>query len=480
MASQDFDHNASHYAGLGLAGLTERVRHELRCLETPNRPWVPPRRRADDSHVLDVLIIGGGQSGLAIGWMLRRERVDRVQIVDENPPGFAGPWLRFARMKTLRTPKELTGPDLGVPSLTFRAFFEAQYGTAAWESLELIPKKQWAAYLGFYQRILDLPVQHNTLAGPLRFEPAERVWAVPLREQGIERTVFARKIVLANGIEGAGAWQTPSALTAHIPPEVVAHTRQDIDFGALAGKRVAVLGAGASAFDHAIVALQQGARSVDLCFRRPSLVRVDAFRFCDFTGFLKHHHDLSDRERYRFMVQIAKMGQLPPANTYHCAVNLPGFRMHPGTPWERLDWDGREVRIQTPSGPLFADFLILATGFRTDLRLRPELAQIEPLIARWSDRYVPPAGDEDPDLLRHPYLGPSYELQEKTPGQAPQLSSVFLFNYGALLSHGFGAAGLTGFRYSVPRLVDGITRQLYVEDSEHHLRELCEFSEADF
>lgn len=470
----------SHYAGIGLAGLQERVQHELRCITAPNRAWVPPRRARDGSEVLDVLIIGGGQSGLAIAWLLRREQVGRVQIIDENPQGQAGPWRRFARMKTLRTPKELTGPDLGVPSLTFRAYYEAQYGAAAWHALGQIPKEQWARYLDWYRQVLDLPVQHQTQAGPLRYIVEERCLAVPLRHAGQERTVLARKVVLANGIDGGGAWLAPPSLTAQLPREVWAHTHQDIDFARLRGQRIAVLGAGASAFDNAIVALEQGAQSVDLCFRRSHLVRVDAFRWGDFTGFLQHHHDLPDLDRYRFMARIAAMGQLPPSSTYHCAVNMPGFHMHPGTPWQKTEWDGKQVRIQTPRGVMSADFLILATGFRTDLRLRPELMHIEPLVARWSDRFVPPEGEKDDDLLRHPYLGPSYELLERTAGQASYVSSVFAFNYAALLSHGFGAAGLTGFRYTVPRLVAGITRQLYCEDREHQLRELSTFDEEDF
>lgn len=470
----------SHYAGIGLAGLQERVQHELRCLAAPNRAWVPPRRAHDGAEVLDVLIIGGGQSGLAIAWLLRREQVERVQIIDENPQGLAGPWRRFARMKTLRTPKELTGPDLGVPSLTFRAYYEAQYGAAAWHALGQIPKEQWASYLDWYRQVLDLPVQHDTQAGPLRHIPEAGCLAVPLRHAGHERTVLARKVVLANGIDGGGAWLAPPSLTDPLPREVWAHTHQDIDFARLRGQRIAVLGAGASAFDNAIVALEQGARSVDLCFRRSHLVAVDAFRWGDFTGFLKHHADLPDLDRYRFMAQIARMGQLPPASTYHCAVNMPGFRMHSGTPWQQTEWDGTQVRIQTPQGEMLADFLIFATGFRTDLRLRPELLHIEPLVARWCDRFTPPPGESDDALLRHPYLGPSYELLERTPGQAPYVSSVFAFNYAALLSQGFGAAGLTGFRYTVPRLVAGITRQLYCEDRELHLHQLTAFDEKDF
>ena len=40
--------------------------------------------------------------------------------LDENPAGLEGPWVTYARMVTLRTPKALTGLDYGMPSLTFQ------------------------------------------------------------------------------------------------------------------------------------------------------------------------------------------------------------------------------------------------------------------------------------------------------------------------------------------------------------------------
>ena len=43
------------------------------------------------------------------------------------------------------------GPDLGVASLTFQAFYEAKYGEAAWEGLDKIPKEEWMAYLMWYR-----------------------------------------------------------------------------------------------------------------------------------------------------------------------------------------------------------------------------------------------------------------------------------------------------------------------------------------
>ena len=47
-----------------LAALEARVREELSLLDYPARPWVPKRRHAG-APVLDVLIVGAGQGGLA-------------------------------------------------------------------------------------------------------------------------------------------------------------------------------------------------------------------------------------------------------------------------------------------------------------------------------------------------------------------------------------------------------------------------------
>lgn len=78
-------------------------------------------------------------------------QVTNVFVLDENPEGLEGPWVTYARMVTLRTNKALTGPDMGVPSLTFRSFYEAKYGATAWQVLDKIPKEEWMAYLIWYR-----------------------------------------------------------------------------------------------------------------------------------------------------------------------------------------------------------------------------------------------------------------------------------------------------------------------------------------
>jgi cation diffusion facilitator CzcD-associated flavoprotein CzcO len=456
------------------------VRRELDLLDYPRRPWMPARAEAG---VLDVIIVGAGQGGLATAFGLARERVSNVLVVDQNPLDRAGPWLNFARMRTLRTPKYLTGPDLGVPSLTPRAWYEAQHGPGSWEAMGLIPKETWAEYLAWYRRTLEIPVRPDTRVGALRWNARENGWEVPCsntRNGGGTTTLLARRVVLATGIDGSGEWEVPAMIRQALPPRLYAHTRDQIDFATLAGKRLAVLGAGASAFDNAATALEQGAREVVLCFRRPALVNVNAYRWAEFVGFLRHMGDLPDADKWRFIRQIVRMGQLPPADTLKRAREHTGFRLHAGCTWTGVEARGDGVRVRTSSGETHdVDFVILGTGFVTDLARRPELREVERHIARWGDRFTPPPGEESEDLLRHPYLGPGFEHTERVPGEAPYLRYLYNYTFGGLLSLGFGGASISGMKYSIPRLVGGITGSFFVEDRYAHFQSLRGFGEKE-
>ncbi len=462
-----------------LARLASRVERELELLSYPNRSWLRARRTAVGQSIYDVLIVGAGQGGLATAFGLMRERVENLLVIDENALDRAGPWRNFARMQTLRTPKHVSGPDLGVPSLTPEAWYEARYGAGSWRALDLIPKDAWADYLGWYRRTLKIPVRAGTRAGALSWDESDRAWRVPVTEGGHAETLYARRVVLATGIDGSGEWHVPEAIREALPRHRYAHTRDAIDFDALRGQRVAVLGAGASAFDNAATALERGAREVRVLFRREQLVSVNAYRWAEFVGFLKHLADLSDADKWRFILRILRMGQLPPKDTLRRANALPGFHLHPGSEWRAIEEvDGRIV-ITTPHAPIETDFVIIATGFITDLRKRSELALVEPHIARWADRYTPVEAERHEDLLRHPYLGRHFEFTERDPGGAPYLKYLYNYTFGCLLSLGFGGASISGMKYSIPRLVAGITGSLFLEDRAQYYASLCDFAERE-
>jgi len=81
----------------------------------------------------------------------------------------AGVWRTSARMHKLRTPKNLPGPELGLPGLSFQAWYEARHGAAAYDALDRIPRLDWAAYLDWYRKLVGVPVCYSTRL--VRIEP---------------------------------------------------------------------------------------------------------------------------------------------------------------------------------------------------------------------------------------------------------------------------------------------------------------------
>ena len=54
-----------------LSALEASLRQDLERLDYPKRPWVTPRKTHDGRPILDVLVVGGGQSGLEIAARLK-------------------------------------------------------------------------------------------------------------------------------------------------------------------------------------------------------------------------------------------------------------------------------------------------------------------------------------------------------------------------------------------------------------------------
>lgn len=462
----------------GLAALEARVRrdHALVCFPEPS--WVPPRHARDGQRVLDVLIVGAGQGGQAIATQLLRERVDNILAIDKAPEGQEGPWRTYARMQTLRTWKTVTGPDLGMPSLTFQSWYEAQFGAAAFAALNKIPKEMWQDYLLWLRRVLVLPVRNRVELR--RLVPDDGCLRAHVRlGDGTESSLLARKVVLAMGIEKSGRWWLPPEVEA-LPPRWRAHTADPIDFPALRGRRIAVLGAGASAFDNAATALEAGAAEVRLFCRRPELQRIQPYKAISFSGFLRHFGDLPDAIRWRFMRHLLAIREALPRETWDRVTRHANFHLHTGSPWQSVRLRGEAVEIATPNGTHLADFLICGTGFEMDVTCRHEIAEAVPHIATWGDRYVPAAGDEDARLARYPYLGPGFELVEKRPGTEPWIGDVHVFDFGTMLSFGPSGSSINGMKFAVPRLVNALTRDLFSADIEAHYARLMAYDVPEF
>ncbi|WP_439596765.1 NAD(P)-binding domain-containing protein [Falsiroseomonas sp.] len=458
-----------------LTRLERRVAWELETLAYPARPWVRPVTHPE-GPVLDVLVVGGGQCGLATAFALKRARIENIAVLEAEPEGQAGVWTRFARMHTLRTPKHVTGPELGLPSLSIRAWYEASHGEAAWAALHKIGRQDWQAYLTWLQRVLALPLRHGwrvTVIGP----EGDRLLAVQaVHADGRAQRLLARQVVLATGLDGCGAWQVPTMIAQALPTTHYAHTAQSIDFARLSGRRVAVLGAGASAFDNAATALEAGAARVDLLARRPVLPAVNPNRWMEFFGFLHHFADLPDPEKWRFMQTLFALNQPPPQETFSRCAAHDRFFLHLGAPLTSLGMTGDAIRLETPRATVEADFLIVGTGLVVDLSLRPELASIASEIALWRDRFAPAA--EDRSLGAYPYLSDSFAFTARSPGAAPWLARLRSSSFAAMPSTA-SSAGISTLRPTVERIVRGIARDLFIEQAGADYDSLLAYDERE-
>jgi cation diffusion facilitator CzcD-associated flavoprotein CzcO len=460
-----------------LTHLEQQIRRDLELVAHPRAKWLRPRL-VQGRPALDVLVVGAGQCGLATAFGLRRDQVDNILVIDRAPYGREGPWVTYARMPTLRSWKNQTGPDLNIPSLTYQSWHEAQWGAADFAALRWIAAARWQDYLLWFRRVTGLPVRNEvTLVGlhPARTDDGLPCLRAELETPDGPETLYARKVVLATGQDGAGRWWMPDFLAA-LPPALRAHTCEDIDFARLEGKIVAVLGAGASAFDNAATALEHGAE-VHLFCRRAEPMVVQPYRWLTFAGFLKHMGDMPDEWRWRFMQYILGLREGFPADTYARVNRFSGFRMHVGRPWtDAAVVDGR-VRLATADGPFMADYVISGTGIWHDFTARPELAAFAGNIARWSDRYTPPPEERNDRLGAFPYLADDYAFTEREAGVTVWIRDIHYFGMGTAMSFGPAGSSINAMTIAVPKLVYGLTKGLFRADLAEHWESLRAYNE---
>jgi cation diffusion facilitator CzcD-associated flavoprotein CzcO len=461
-------------AGRQLDAQTSRV---LRWAGRDPADWVRARAGADHN----VVIVGGGQSGVSIAYALRRKGVGRVEVIDQAEPGQAGIWRSVARMRLLRTPKTLMpGPEGGNVALSVRAWYETLHGPGAFDALDRIPRLAWAEYLAWFQQKTDTTVRYRTRL--IEIEPQGDLLRLHLESEGARRVETTRKLVLANGYAGAGGPNVPDSIRA-LPGNLWTHTTGRIPVESLKGKVVGVVGAGSNAFDAAAVALEAGAGEVHLFNRRssievqgapprapaspaaaapaspPAAAPIDR----GYPNLLELNYDLPDVVRWRnFLLGERRVASVP-LDSIQRAVAFNNFHIHQNTSLSDVALAGHsKVVAKAGRRTMRFDYLIAATGYRIDLGTQPELARIHALVALWRNRYTPPAGEENADGGRHPYLGAGFEFLPREQAGADTLRNIHCFNLAAALSFGIPVGDIPSMACH-PRLVSAVAKDLYLE-----------------
>lgn len=446
----------------------------LRLIGPDPQNWVPDRPGVD----YNVVLVGGGQAGTAFAFALRRAGIGKVAVIDAADDEVqAGIWLTAARMNLLRTPKSLAGPELGIPALGFQAWYEARHGEAAYAAIDRIPRILWAEYLQWYRHFVRIPVRYRTRL--THVESDDGFFRVHLEVEGQRKLETTRKIVLATGFTGNGGAYVPPVL-ASLPKHVIAHTHDAIDFAALHGKTIAVVGAAASAFDAAGVALENGAADVHLFARRSSIASVPITRTRGYPGAYDNYRQLPDAIRWHQAIRFRRAGSTPTIDAIRRAVTFRNFHLHLATPWDTAEVENNTVIAHAADGTFRFDFVVAGTGYFVDPGARPEIAGFADHILLWRDRYVPPADGEDAFLGRHPYFAGAHEYLEKTPGAAPYLRDIHVHNPAGLVSFGLPIGDVPSMRRDIPLVVSRVGRDLFLADLDNHQQRITGTIAPDF
>jgi len=415
----------------------------------------------------NVVIVGGGQTGVTLAYGLKRKGVGKVQVIDQADEGQAGIWATIARMHLLRTPKTLMGPELGNAALGFRAWYETLNTPGAFDGLDRIPRPAWAQYLAWFQNVTGTQVRYRTRL--VEIEPVGELLRLHMVVDGMPRVETTRKLVFANGYSGAGGAVVPGFIRA-LPANKWVHTEKPIDFDAMRGKVVGVLGAGASAFDAAAVALEHGAGEVHLFSRRayidytntptPQPPRQAGDR--GHAANIELSYALPDEVRWRNQLIRERGVATVPFDSLNRAVANPKFNLHLNAPWDSVAMGGEKVVVKSGKKTFRFDQVIAGTGYAVDLATQPELANLHKSIALWRDRYKPGAGEEDRASAVYPYLGTGFQFLAQQDADAPYLRNIHCANLAASVSFGILMGDVPSMVLQ-PQLAASIARDLFTD-----------------
>lgn len=469
---------ASDPARDGLERLEQRLSQELALLNLPAGDWLPDLS-ADGQALLPVVIVGAGMAGLCAAAALSHQGIPSL-LLDQARAGQEGPWATTARMETLRSPKNLTGPALGIPSLTFRAWFTAQFGEAAWEALDKIPRLQWFEYLQWYGKVTHANVRHRQRVK--RIEPVAeshvRVLTQDL-DSGETQTLLARRVVIATGRDGLGGPWVPEWADT-LPRDRWMHSADVWDGAMFQGKRVVVIGAGASSMDSAATALENGASRVNIFARRREIPRINKAKGSGNPGMTHGYWTLPDHWKWRIRHYIDSQQVPPPQGSTLRVSRHPNafFHTHTRVETTAINLDG-SVRLGTNQGPVDTDYVIFSTGFSIDFSLRPEFSAFADAVRTWGDSYRPDDNESSDELRNSPDLGPGFEFQQRKDAHCPGLERIHCFCFPATLSHGTVAGDIPQISDGALRLAQNICAHFLNEDIKYHHERLLAFEEPE-
>ncbi|MEA2846498.1 MAG: hypothetical protein QOG78_1779 [Rhodospirillaceae bacterium] len=217
--------------------------------------WLDQRHKAAAyaDHDPAVLVVGGGQAGLAVAARLSALGVDTL-IIDRHER-IGDNWRLRYHALTLHNEVHVNHMPLMPFPPTWPVF---------------IPKDKLANWFESYVESLELNYWIGTELAGGSYDPKERRWTVTLRRRdGSERTLRPRHLIVATGVSGIPVWPSIPGLDEF--GGTLMHSGSYTSGEAWKGRKAFVLGTGNSGHDVAQDLCSSGAH-VTLVQRSPTYI----------------------------------------------------------------------------------------------------------------------------------------------------------------------------------------------------------------
>ncbi|MCA1427630.1 NAD(P)-binding domain-containing protein [Bradyrhizobium sp. NBAIM16] len=234
---------------------TSRPRGQAYSRDFRGPNWLDQRNasRAYADHDPAVLVVGGGQAGLAIAARLKQLKVDTLIVDRETRIG--DNWRKRYHALTLHNQVQVNH----LPYMPFPANWPVY-----------IPKDKLANWFEAYVDAMELNFWTGTEFEGGAYDEAKGHWTVTLRRaDGSKRTMHPRHVIMATGVSGIA--NIPDIPTLDNFKGTLVHSSGYEDGENWTGKRAIVIGTGNSGHDIAQDLHSSGAE-VTLVQRSPTLV----------------------------------------------------------------------------------------------------------------------------------------------------------------------------------------------------------------
>jgi len=222
-----------------------------------NRPnWLEARQQESAELGTNrqpyVLIVGGGQGGMALAARLRQ--LDVATLVVDKHARAGDSWRNRYKSLCLHDPVWYDH----LPYLPFPPNWPV-----------FTPKDKMGDWLEMYVRVMELGYWTSTLCRSARYEDTKAQWEVKVERDGQTVTLRPKHLVLATGMSGKP--NVPKFPGQDVFAGEQQHSSQHAGPDAWAGKRAVVIGSNNSAHD-ICAALWEAGADVTMVQRSPTLV----------------------------------------------------------------------------------------------------------------------------------------------------------------------------------------------------------------